>query len=360
MGKNGKHRPTAALIAAFAVIAALCLGGCGPDWSRWAPYVSKTEVLTFGAIVPCRWMPPLINPVPTEVTFFQISNLRPVLENTWRLDADYVGSRGEVRHERLQIIQKWRMAGAQSDPSGTYNAALRCAVLVEFPRAEQSQRPFYLEDPRAKAIEYQNLIGMHRLIFVTLCLAFPLLLIPAAFGFEPAEMEPFGKWLVAASAAAAILLVCWIGGDIALTESWRRFQKAQAYYAFFDALPRGSNGLLPIPTADFYRLLAGPPLPSETRFAFPELAWTMAVLASLWLVALALPVIKGIYWIATPLPLEQAHRQALHKGRRLTAEEIVTAMNKAVAGKSAWQLNIMRRKAEAFARTFGYVANHNL
>ena len=65
-------------------------------------------------------------------------------------------------------------------------------------------------------------------------------------------------------------------------------------------------------------------------------------------------MVRGIFWVTTPLPLEQLHRRALADGRVPTAEEILRAVHSGLAGKSAWQLRIMQRKAELFAQRFGY------
>jgi hypothetical protein len=62
----------------------------------------------------------------------------------------------------------------------------------------------------------------------------------------------------------------------------------------------------------------------------------------------------GVFWVTTPLPLEQLHHQALAEGRAPAAEEILAAVHAGLAGKSAWQLRIMQRKAELFAQRFGY------
>ena len=84
-------------------------------------------------------------------------------------------------------------------------------------------------------------------------------------------------------------------------------------------------------------------------------SWAFAtLLAALgWLIAVTPGVVRGCYWIGTPLPLDKVYRRALAEGRTPTVEELDAALYAALAGKKAWQIEIMRRKAEAFARRFG-------
>jgi hypothetical protein len=136
---------------------------------------------------------------------------------------------------------------------------------------------------------------------------------------------------------------------------WRAFEKAQAYWAWFDALPHSGGWLLPIAADDFGFLLSGPPNDTE----FYTRAWligTMA-LAIVWLGFVMPAVITGSYWIMTPLPLEELHERASKQGRTPTPEELDAALRAALAGKKAWQIDVLRRKAKAFAARFYHFAD---
>jgi hypothetical protein len=340
--------------------ACVALSACAPQWSTadWSAYVSKTESLRFIAAADCTTPYPL-NPITADAVFSQVTDLRPVPSRPWSYDVSYITG-DSARRDRFDVVQWWAAAGTRT--STQYGERHQCAVLVDVPKSNNAARPyFYTNDVQARAAEHDRLIADEKLISYMLAALFIVLLIPSLFGFEPSHDTPAeGKWALAIGAAIGVIGVSLIVGDMCLSEPWRTFEKARQYYTWFDDLPGSRSGLLlPISPQQLNFLVAGPPHPTAMQAEVALYLWVTFALASLWLVALVVPVIRGIYWIATPLPLEQAHRQALHEDRRLTAEEIVTAMNKAVAGKSAWQLNIMRRKAEAFAQTFGYVASQD-
>jgi hypothetical protein len=168
-----------------------------------------------------------------------------------------------------------------------------------------------------------------------------------------------GQWAIACALAGLIILV-GIGAEaVCIYAPWTTFQKALAYYEFFDALARNGRGdLLPLAPQQLYFLIAGPPHPTDAQFMFTPFIVIVGVLGAGWLIALTPFIVMGVYWLTTPLPLQELHRQALREGRAPTAEEITAAVIKASVGKSAWQLNIMRRKAEIFARNLSQIAQH--
>ena len=183
---------------------------------------------------------------------------------------------------------------------------------------------------------------------------FTLALIPSWWGYEQSE-----RWAIKAVAAVGILFVSVATAAIFLRLPWNTFQTALGYYKFFDELPRNVSGnLLPIAPQQLYFLIAGPLHPNDMQFAFTPFALVTGVLGTLWLIFVAPSVVRGLYWLTTPLPLQDVHRQALRDGRAPTAPEIMAAVLKANVGKSAWQLNIMRRKADAFARNLSDIARH--
>ena len=347
-------------LAGAGILFAVFLSGCVPNWPTddWSGYVSKDKPLRFLAAASCD-VPWPLNPVSADAAFFQVTDLRPVQGRPWGYDVGYITGDG-AQHDRFDITQWWTAAGRRtSTQSGERQ---RCAVLVDIPKSKNADRPyFYTNDAQARTAEHDALVLTEQRVSYMLGALFFVVLIPSFFGFERShDMPAGGKWVMSIWAAISVIGVSLMVGDMCLSEPWRTFEKARQYYTWFDELPRSRSGLLlPISPQQLNFLVAGPPHPTAMQATIDPYGWATGALAGIWLAVVLPAFVKGLYWICTPLPLEQAHRQALRESRRLTAEEIVNAMNKAVAGKSAWQLNIMRRKAEAFARTFGYVADRD-
>jgi hypothetical protein len=357
------HRPRRPWLAGAGIVLAVFLSACSPQWSTadWSGYVSKTETLRFLAGASCSDLfdPFHLNPIAADAGFFQVADLRPVQGRPWSYDVGYITGDG-ARRDRFDVVQWWTAAGTRT--STQYGDRHQCAVLVDIPKSKSADRPyFYTNDAQARTAEHDALVLTEQRVSYMLGALFFVVLIPSFFGFERShDMPAWGKWVMSIWAAISVIGVSLIVGDMCLSEPWRTFEKARQYYTWFDELPRSRSGLLlPISSQQLNFLVAGPPHPTAMQATIDPYVWATGALAGIWLAVVLPAFVKGLYWVCTPLPLEQAHRQALRESRRLTAEEIVNAMNKAVAGKSAWQLNIMRRKAEAFARTFGYVANHD-
>jgi hypothetical protein len=334
-----------AIVSALAVL----LTACAPLWpsADWSGsrYISKTETLQFVALADCT-VPWPFNPV-TGDYFFEVSALRQAPGEAWRYFIQYQGSTGSTAG-LFDITQWWTAAKTGAGPTHANDANRRCGVLIDIPQSATSHRPYYVEDARTKGIEHDWAVGVEIIVLSPMCVFFVLLLVPASFGFESSE-----TWWVAAAAAFAIVLVSLTGTEFCIGAPWRAFEKAQAYWAWFDALPHADGRLLPIPADNFWFLLHGPPNDTE----FHAGAWAIAtiLLAEVWLGAVMPAVVTGWYWIRTPLPLEKINRRALAEGRAPTVEELDAALHAALAGKEAWQIDVMRRKADAFARRFGHV-----
>lgn len=340
--------------ALFAIISALCLGGCGPQWpaADWSTYLSKEKTLRFVARASC-FFPPGLNPVGGEEDFSQVTSLRPVPAQPWSYDFEYISVDGP-RRDRLEVVQWWALKATRYAPSKTYSANVRCGVLVDLPESKNADRPYYQEDASAKTAEYQPLHGLKLTILLWLGAFLGSALIPCVYGFRSRGAEE--RWFISLAAAAAVVGISFAAGQICIEQPWQTFQTAQRYYGFFDALQRSWGGLLPLSGPQLYFLIAGPPHPHDTQFAFAAYAWISGALGAAWLIVHMPFIVVGLYWICTPLPLEEAHKRAVAEGRRLTDEEIMAAMQQTVLGKSAWQLRVMESKARAFAGRFGYVS----
>jgi hypothetical protein len=333
------------------LLIAFVLCGCVPNWPRanWKGYVSETETLHFVAGASCNVDLPF-NPIQTD--FFEPLSVRPVPGEPWTFVFTY-NTINERKTERLDVVQWWTARKTFTAPSKPYDQYRRCAVLVDVPQSKNGRRPYYLEDERAKTAEYQRILAVNGWIVGLLCAVAVILTVPAAIGAD--ESCVVGPLTIGA-ASAVVLIGPILAGYVCLRLPWHEFTTAQAYFQFYNDLPRRDGMLLPLSSSEFYFLLSGPPHPSETQFDFQTYVWTTVILASAWFVGIIAFVVRGLYTIFVPLPLAVAYRRAAAKGRELTADEALTATQNGLSGKRPWQLRIMRRKAQAFARHMGSVA----
>jgi hypothetical protein len=332
----------------------LSLGACAPSFSSadWSVYVSKSKTLQFIASASCDTPKPF-NPVGNDATFFQIGSMAAVAGQSWQYDVVYQSGEG-WRQDRFDIKQWWSLTRNRNAPASAWHENQNCAVIAEIPRSMDSDQPYYVEPAEAKAAEHGSLKGWATLFLALESLVLVVALVPCLSGYEQIE-----KWAVRAAVAAGIIFASFGAFEVLLERPWETFQVALRYQKFFDELPRAASGyLLPLSPAQLYFLIAGPPHPNDTQFAFTPLAIIGGTLTTVWLVFAAPAIVRGIYWLTTPLPVEELHEQALREGRAPTAPEIKAAVLQANVGKEAWQLNIMRQKADAFAKKLSNVVRH--
>jgi hypothetical protein len=334
------------------ILFALMLGNCAPPYSRhdWSGFVSKSETLRFLAVASCN-TPDFLNPVRADAAFFKVNRLDPTKGEPWTYNAELVGEAG-MRRGKFIVSQWWSAAGVTTAPRSVANDRI-CNVLAEVPVSRNARQPYYVEPEAVKTAEYKALtlatpLKVLFLVFVgsALFLSF--------WGFER-----FGEWgscagfLLAVIGASAVLYYLCVEGP------WQEYQQALAFLKFFEQLPRTANGdLLPISPQQLAYLVAGPPHPHSTEFHFEVFAWIAGGLTGLWLLISIPFVVRGIYWLAVPLPLEELHQHALRAGRAPTAAEVTAAVLSACTGKAAWQHRIMQRKAEAFTRNIREINRH--
>jgi len=341
----------------LAALSPLLLAACAPSWPRgdWsadaAGHLHKTEFLRFLAPADCA-TPPLFSPVAFDATFSQVIELRPVAGRPWTYDLTYIAADG-ARRQRYDVVQWWTPRGTRYAPSATQQT--NCVVMIDVPRSKNEARPYYLENREAKTADYDVLNRGFAIIFLLLCVVWGIGTVLSTFGFEDSrDMPGWHKSLIALVAGALATGISIAAGQMCISAPWRAFETALKYYQFFDELPRSGGSLLPLSSHEFYFLLAGPPSPNDTKFAFDTYACITCIVFAAWLIGMLPAIVRGLYWVATPLPLEQLHHQALAEGRRPTPEEILSAVHAALAGKAPWQLRIMQRKADLFAQRFGY------
>jgi hypothetical protein len=336
----------------FVALTLLVLGACTPDYSRedWSGYISSSEPLRFMALGSCESQ--FLEPVAADAVFFQVNWLQPVKGEPWTYYAALVGTDG-VRRGKFVLSQVWTAAGTKRPPRSIMEDNQYCNVLAEVPRSRDGRSPYYVEVEAAKTAAYTSLTPVTP--FFTLLLGLVALSLLLSFwGFEHVELwwKSIATLLVLMGVSAVLYYFC-------IEAPWHEYQKALAYLQYFDQLPRTPSGeLLPLTPAQLAHLVAGPPHPHSTEFHFAIFAWAAGGLIILWLLVTSPFVVRGLYWLAVPLPLEELHRRTLRAGRGPTAAEITAAVLKACTGKAPWQHRIMQRKAEAFARNLNEIAQH--
>jgi len=320
--------------------------GCAPLWpyADWSdsPHISKTEVMRFAVDASC-WIPSLFNPITGE-HFYEVAELRQIPGERWQYEVAYHDAEAVVSRT-VYVVQWWTAAGRFRYPR--HYGAENCMVLIDVPQSKDGHRPYYVPEAKAKTAEYESAQQTRSVLLLSIATLVTVLILPAFLGFESAASR-----VLAAATALAILLSGLIGAHFWIQLPWEIFQKAQPYWQWFDALPKADGRLLPLSANEFWYLLGGPP--NNTEFRLQEWTVGMIILAGAWLMGVGAAVVKGWYWMLVPLPLERIYERALAKGRTPTEEELEWALRTALAGKMAWQIDIMRRKAELFAARLGY------
>jgi hypothetical protein len=321
------------------------LGSCAAS-DPWAPYTSNsTAFITF---VSCDAQ---LNNLPGYGTYYHAPWAAP---QSGLQSVSYYNGRN-VQTEPVYVLflrnrqqQSFRVT---AEPYG-----VRCAAVVLIPWSLRINRPYDLEDePEKVEAHYGTLVAWHNLI---LCIMAAALLTGSLLTWFSYGQEKRGEF-VTVSALAVLLWINTFGvGLLTVLQPWSVVRRALAYYEFYDSLPKQSGWLEPVSADVILGLLQAPPLPSQIGFSIAIFASTAFILSAAWLGCLARPIIDGAYWVLVPLPTEQVHAQALAEGRAPTADELMQALSDTLAGKSSWQLDVMRRKAKAFRQTLEQQMQH--
>lgn len=282
-----------------------------------------------------------LNPVQGDYVY-EVIGLWPVSGQPRTYQIQYRDTAGVA--DRVGYVSQWWTATKRDSASLMHFDERACVVLVDVPQSKSGHRPYYVAAEASEQAARESAQALETAVLWPLCALLVLLLVPSWFGTERVER------CIAAASAGGILITSLIIGHCCIELPWQEFERARAYWEWFDALPKAGGFLLPIAADDLVHLLRGPP--NYTDIHAGAWATSTLLLAAVWIGAVAPAAVEGCYWLVTPHPLEQLHRRTLAEGRAPTVAELDAALHRAVAGKKAWQIEIMRRKAEAFMRRF--------
>jgi hypothetical protein len=323
----------------------LLLGGCAPSWPQadWSKStdISKTAVARFVAPADCT-TPLNFNPIKGNAVY-QVTDFSPVPSQERIYRITFQGPVGLMAGE-YYLSHLWKVGENDNAPRSTWDNTA-CALIIDVPREINSDRPYFV--PRDPGLESEVLTA--RLVMTVMP---PILLALAAamlglawFGVEREET------LGAVFACLVPIAICiFITGNVTIYTPAQHYAEAVAYGNWFDELPRAGNRLLPLSVPQFWYLLKGPPNDLQPHL-LPFVAVTIG-LSAIWLAPVGVFAMRGVYYLRTPLPLEAVFHRALAEARPPDPRELDAALIAALAGRPVWQINIMRRKAEAFVQRF--------
>ena len=307
---------------------ATILGGCERR-DPWAPYTDR--VLQVGTFVPCNMQ---FSGLPSGRTYYHV-------DTRLQVDADGIG---RLRYYDGRTVRDEPVQFASASTARYSN--VRCVAVWQIPWSTHLNRPYYLEDEPARvAAHYGALVAWHNFILFVMAIVMVMGITSSWCSYEQHEHGLFAGSV--AGAVAAWMVSALIGQD-SVRQPWSVVQKALDYYAFYDALPKQGAWLQPLSADAVARLFQPPPLPSEIGFSIGAFALTVALLGLGWLAFNARRIVIGAYWMFVPLPLDQLHARISASGELPTTDELMQALSDTLAGKSSWQVEVMRRKAQAF------------
>jgi len=339
--KRASQRATQYILVFAALIASCDVAPAAA--ADWSPFVSNRSI-KFLAPVACDswlwWTPPQL--------YVATSDIEPAKElGRFRV---FYWPTSEMKLAVFHIRQAWSTKRSFTLTSDN-DSRDPCAVFVELP-SKDGLRPYYVPTALEKQAELTTAIRDAWVAFaVLLAVLLPSILV-GPLGIERPPLRA-----IALGTAVWIGILSVIIAVVAVAYPWHLYQEAVAYQSFYDALPREGGHLLPISYEQLVFLQAGPPHPDQLRMDSQPL-YGMVVVASLWLILMTPAVWRGIYWLLVPLPLEALHEAAIKQGRAPTPHEIADAVLKASIGKTGWQLRMMQRKADIFARNLNAIARH--
>jgi hypothetical protein len=324
------------------VLTAGLLGGCD-DRLYWDGYASGNPMLFF-APVSCALR---FQYVPAS-TYYHVSSITSLGNGAYQLG--YAAANNSTASTDVVLTQVWTygLRYAPAFESGGGSGRDGCAVVVAIPYSATIKRPYWLyADP--DAIQAQN-AQVRPLILLALVVSFFALAGTVLYVMETYADDETQSFMVCLGSAVGVFVVS-LGFGVAFG-LWVPTQLAEAldYYAVFDALPRSAGSLLPLPWETAARVFVGPPYPTQiSAMNFAPFFWATGILHALWFGAHAFRIVLAVYWAKLPLPIEQSWETGVREGRVLNMDEIATAMQQTLNGRSDWELAVLRRKAHAFA-----------
>lgn len=328
------------------VVIAVMLSGCA-EQPTWDAYVSNRNVMLFVTFAPCGAS---YDGVPTgwyyHVIAYQIDT-----DGSYRLRF-YDGNSNTPQSSSVYVTQTWyygtkklQQFPLSAEPSRPFET---CGVLAVLPWSDEIARPYHMnEEPN---IARRRLRWQLYFVFMSLILSAGGLCIGCIYahgGFLQQERSERGLCYSAAVAAVAYsIFSAWV---YVFLES-RELAATLDYYFIYDRLQRVSGGLQPLHWSLAKYIFAGPPHP--TKLSGPMLVmyfleWTL--IHVVWLYLFGTRVAVGVYYEHGTIPVVEARKRAEAKGRVITADEIISAVLQSTAGKSEWQLNILRRTLARYA-----------
>ena len=149
---------------------------------------------------------------------------------------------------------------------------------------------------------------------------------------------------------SALVFAALFGLRNGMQTSLGELAKGQAYYQFYQGLPKNNGVLQPVSYFDGQRLFAGPPTPEQMQQS-PQNFWLVTCAAMLaGGIAFGMRIYKGWYWLFVPLPIRVRFKRAMLRREWPKAEEIVDAIREGTMNKTTWQSKAMAKKAELFTQ----------
>ena len=279
-------------LALAGVMAALTLGGCTSDWT---PRITDDASLSFIHRVGCI-MGGNYDEYPDNLVY-HVVKLESVSADVFDITA--VTEQGDRRLLRRHVIARETLKTNVTN-GFKFGAQFECVKLTSIPWSHQISKPFYVADEPAKLVGRNWLV--FRLHLITLAGLALFLIIgtglcvadPRSDRTTPLEFT-IGSGGVVLAAVAILSFVCGLF-------PWLAAKQAAEYYAFYDALPRSEQGILPITIGQLKYLLAGPPHPNSIEASISFFAWATGALGATWLAANGSSIAAGVYSLCIQPP----------------------------------------------------------
>jgi hypothetical protein len=314
------------------------LSGCTQQRS-WDDYASKTETMKFLTFEPCdTWF---VSELPEHQMYFHVSGISPNADGSYRVEyqqqSEWVYETIYFRSVQYLGLRDFTAVPLVWVPSDT---GAKCAALVLLPWSSVSRRPFAApEKSLSRVAAEQNLFWSSA---IDLCVLILLVLLFGCAMDSFAEVERDGQALFVLSSAAVVLLntAVLFFNSFALSN----IDAFTSFYAFYGALPKSDEHLLPLPWSQAHRLFDGPPYPSSLVID-DNLFWmVLCISCATWLAMYARRIFIGIAYTTMADPFDDLRTRLGAEGRVPTPEDYMSVVMQAGATMSAWQLELLKRR----------------
>jgi len=237
------------------------------------------------------------------------------------------------------------------NPPPTTRSAESCVGIASVPWQRNGNRPFWVADAtlHLNPADLQTNSMWTAFTLLGLVLAFITATVFVGVGyFDGTGSRKLGITLALVVGCLVIGVLMYMRSYV--TEPIERLTQIQAFYSFYDKLPKSAGNLLPMNASDARRLFAGPPLTIGIEQSTSAFYWTASISIVVFLVLSLKRLVMGAYWIFVPLPLETSFRRARTRGDWPRANEIVDAVRRGTMNKGTWRARAMELKAERLRR----------